>query len=542
MAEPSSTLSSTPAMGGGGLPAHWRVPLAALLALVVAILLLYRHTAVGMVTIWSRSDTYAHGFVVPLISLWLVWRMRHELAPLLPRPSLLAAVLMLGASALWLAGDLVAVNAATQLALVTLLVLAVPAVLGWQVARATLFPLGFLFFAVPMGDFMLPKMMEWTADFTVVALRASGVPVYREGLQFVIPSGMWSVVEACSGIRYLIASVTVGTLFAYLSYRSLGKRLAFVGVAILVPLVANWMRAYMIVMIGHLSGNELATGVDHLIYGWVFFGVVIVLMLLIGARWADAPLPAQAGDVTTARPHVPSSTARGGLRQVAVYTGLALLVAASPHAVERLLALGTRTLPVQLAAPAPQAPWLAAPAAPADWSPAFQHAVAISHGGYAGPQGETVGVHLSYYREQDYQRKLVSSENMFVTSKDERWVRLSGGTASTELGGRPLPVVAATLRQRGAGFTGGGQRLQAWRFYWVNDRFTASDVQAKLHGALGRLLGRGDDGAIVVVYTPLDAQLPDGQARAAATAVLDDFVRSQGGTIESALQQARGAR
>ena len=82
------------------------------------------------------------------------------------------------------------------------------------------FPLGFLFFAVPIGDFMLPQLMEWTADFTVLALRLSGVPVYREGLQFIIPSGAWSVVEACSGIRYMIASVTVGCLFAYLSYRA----------------------------------------------------------------------------------------------------------------------------------------------------------------------------------------------------------------------------------------------------------------------------------------------------------------------------------
>ena len=139
---------------------------------------------------------------------------------------------------------------------------------------------------------LLPRMMEWTADFTVLALRASGIPVYREGLQFIIPSGAWSVVEACSGIRYLIASVTAGCLFAYLSYQSMLKRAVFIGVAIVVPLVANWVRAYLIVMLGHLSGNTIATGVDHLIYGWLFFGLVIGVMFLIGARWVDPPAPA----------------------------------------------------------------------------------------------------------------------------------------------------------------------------------------------------------------------------------------------------------
>lgn len=516
-------------------PAHWRLPLASLVLLLLAILALYAHTVASMVTIWSRSDTYAHGFVVPVISLWLIWRIRHTLAVLVPKPSRLAWVLLLGAAGLWLAGDLVAVNAATQLALVMLLVLAVPAVLGWQIALAMAFPLGFMFFAVPIGDFMLPYFMEWTADFTVLALRLSGIPVYREGLQFIIPSGAWSVVEACSGIRYMIASVTVGCLFAYLSYSSLTKRLIFVGVSILVPLVANWLRAYMIVMIGHLSGNELATGVDHLIYGWVFFGVVILIMLFVGARWADAPAP-PAGPLGVAAP----TGALASGRSAAVAAVVALFIVASPHAVERLLALGTQTAQVVLGAPAVQAPWQPAAAPPSDWLPAFQLPSATSHFGYSGPQGETVGLHLSYYRDQNYERKLVSSQNMLVVHDDKQWAQASGGSATTQLAGQPLTVAVATLRNQAGGLAASGQRLQVWRFYWVNNRFTASDALAKIQGALSRITGQGDDGAIVVIYTPLDPQLNDADARTAATAVLQGFMQSQGDAVEAALQATRG--
>ena len=519
-------------------PPHWRLPLASLVLLLLAILSLHAHTVVGMVSIWSRSDTYAHGFVVPIISLWLIWRIRHSLAALQPHPSWLAAVMLLGAAGLWLAGDLVAVNAATQLALVILLVLSVPAVLGWHVAWATAFPLGFLFFAVPIGDFMLPQLMEWTADFTVFALRLSGVPVYREGLQFIMPAGAWSVVEACSGIRYIIASVTVGSLFAYLSYKSLTKRLIFVGVAILVPLVANWLRAYMIVMLGHLSGNELATGVDHLIYGWVFFGVVILAMLFVGARWADAPEPIN-------KPLAPADTSRLAASRAgwstALAAAMALVIVASPHVLERLFSLGTNTSPVILTAPAAQAPWQNASAPPSDWVPAFQLPVASSHSGYTGPQGQAVGLYLTYYRQQDYERKLVSSLNMLVTSQDDRWAQVAGGSESTELAGQPLPVVTATLRNQSGGLTANTPRLQAWRFYWVNNRFTASDAAAKVQGAISRITGQGDDGAIVVVYTPLEQNSSDVEARAAATAVLQSFVQSQGGAIEAALQASRGA-
>jgi exosortase A len=271
-------------------PGAWSRLAPGLLLLAVQ-LVLFRETALAMVGIWSRSDTFAHAFLVPPIVVWLIWRRRDELAQLTVKPAPWVLLPMAAACVLWLLGELANVNAASQFALVSLLVLTVPAVYGLQVAKALTFPLLFLFFAVPLGDFMLSPMMQWTADFTILALQLSGVPVLREGLQFVIPSGSWSVVEACSGVRYLIASFMVGTLFAYLNYRTSWRRAVFMLVSLLVPIVANWVRAYLIVMTGHLSGNTLAVGADHLIYGWVFFGIVIGLMFMIGARWTEADLP-----------------------------------------------------------------------------------------------------------------------------------------------------------------------------------------------------------------------------------------------------------
>ena len=211
---------------------------------------------------------------MPPISLWLIWRKRNDLTLLRPEPTFWFVLPLAATVFFWLMGELTAVNALTQFALVVTLILTIISILGVRVSRQIAFPLAFLLLCVPIGDFMTPTLMEWTAWFTVLALRASGLPVIQEGMQFVIPSGTWSVVEACSGIRYLIASITVGTLFAYLNYVSLRRRLIFIVASFIVPVFANWLRAYMIVMIGHLSGNTLAVGVDHLIYGWVFFGFV----------------------------------------------------------------------------------------------------------------------------------------------------------------------------------------------------------------------------------------------------------------------------
>ena len=365
--------------GTAHLARPWRHAFPALVLLVAWTLFLYRDTAIAMVNIWSRSETFTHGFLVPPIVLWLVWRKRQVIAALAPQPMLGVFVFVAGVAFVWLLGDLVAVNAVTQLALVALLVLAVPAVLGLAVARLIIFPLGFLFFCVPIGEFLMPQLMEWTANFTVLALRLSGIPVYREGLQFVIPSGNWSVVEACSGVRYLIASLTVGTLFAYLNYQSTQRRVMFVIVSILVPVFANWLRAYMIVMLGHLSGNKLAAGVDHLVYGWLFFGVVIMLMFIIGARWAEPDSVANVGSASS-RAHHHTVTATKLWLTVA---GFGVLVAL-PHAALWAIGRGETTGALPFSAPAAlAADWQKGAPEAAGFKPAFQNPSAEINANYA---------------------------------------------------------------------------------------------------------------------------------------------------------------
>lgn len=507
----------------------WRTSLFALVALWVLVLVLYWPTASAMAAIWWRSDTYAHGLVVPPAALWLMWRKRGQLAEVVPVPSWWGLLCMGAAALLWLAGDLVAVNAVTQFAFMALIVSSVPTLLGWRVTRVLLFPLLYLFLAVPVGDFMLPQLMEWTADFTVAALRLSGIPVYREGLNFIIPSGAWSVIEACSGIRYLVASFTVGCLFAYINYQSLRKRLLFVGVSILVPLMANWMRAYLIVMLGHLSGNTLATGVDHLVYGWVFFGVVITIMFMIGARWADRePLapPAPAAVAVTAE----GQSARWGLGVV-----LALLVLSVPHALNWQWRGKVHTGEVQWQPLAVQAGWQSAPP-PSDWVPAFEAANAMSHEAWVNAQGDVVGMHVAYYRAQNYARKLVSSSNVLVRSQDEAWTQVAGDSATVSLNGEPVTVQRAELRGQGSALHANVQRLLALQVFWVDGRFTASPVKAKLWGAWQKLKGQGDDGAIVVFYALVHQDAHQAGAHEATEAVLQNFVSDQGGALVAALR------
>ncbi|MDP2369100.1 exosortase A [Rhodoferax sp.] len=515
--------------------AAWRNAIPQVIGVIVAILLLYRETALAMVTIWYRSETFTHAFVVPPLVAWLIWRKRAQLALLTPQAASWVLLPMAGAAFVWLLGDLAGVNALTQLALVTLLVLTVPALLGLAVARCILFALLFLFFAVPLGEFMMPQMMAWTADFTVLALRLSGIPVFREGLQFVIPSGNWSVVEACSGIRYLIASVTVGTLFAYLNYQSTRRRLTFVLVSLLVPIVANWLRAYIIVMLGHLSGNKLAVGADHLIYGWAFFGVVIMLMFMIGARWSE-PEPKPGSAQVEAAPARAVVGATKATWPFALVVALLALVAAPHGAVWMLDNARSATAPSALVAPSALAiDWRLTAAPVAAFEPAFNDPSASAQGTYRSRDGKAVGLYLGYYRNQDYQRKLISSDNVLVRSKDPNWNQVASGSREIQAGTEPLAVRTAELR--GASLAGGAtaERLVVWQIYWINGTITASDYLAKAYSAWFRLTGRGDDSAVIIVYTTKD-QVHGSEA------LLQSFLSDNLPAIEALLAQTRQGR
>ena len=499
----------------------WRRHLTALALVLASLIAAYWRTGAHIVEIWSRSSTFTHGFVVPLISAWLIFRARDSLREVTPAASPAWLVAVAGCGFLWLCGEVGMVNAASQLAFVAMLVCAVPAVLGTAVARRLMFPLAFLFFAVPIGEFMLPTLMQWTADFTVSALRASGVPVYREGQELIIPSGRWSVVEACSGIRYLIASLMVGTLYAYLCFASLRRRLLFIAVSLLIPIVANWLRAYMIVMMGHLSNNTLAVGVDHLIYGWLFFGVVMLLMFWAASHWRDDmhAFGEAASPAPVAATVSPWSNFAVGLLVVAC-------AAVWP--------LAFRAIDARMAAPSgvtldpveATGGWRARAGPLTSWTPEIQSPSALLRETFT-KDGRQVGLDVAYFRNQSRERKLVSSTNVLGASGVQPgmpWAIVAEHRRPVLLDGRRFDAREVSLAGPNE------RRLVALHWYWIGERMTANDVVAKLYTFLSRLAGR-DEGAIVVVYAEQGAE---------ARRALDDFLRENGAALQAMLRRASG--
>jgi exosortase A len=492
---------------------------------VLALLGIYHSTFMSMVAIWWRSQTFAHGFIIFPISLWLIWRHRREIVRLAPRPDYRALALLVLLGFAWLAARLVDVLVIEQFMLIVMIPTLVWLLLGWTVLSRLAFPLGFLLFAVPVGEALVPTLMDLTADITVKLLRITGIPVYREGTLFSIPSGNWSVVEACSGIRYLIASLTLGLLYAYLSYRSMIRRLAFIALAVCFPIIANGLRAYMIVMIGHLSDMKLAVGVDHLIYGWIFFGVIMLIMFWIGSFWRepgrmDAELPSHSSKISSDR------VEGGRFARTAVIA--ALVAAFWPARAAYIESLGGKaTTPVEIELPKAIGSWQTVEAF-TEWVPGYAGSDATVRAYYRSG-ADTVGLYVMYYRYQEQGGELINSQNVLVLPSDRRvWKMLEEKSRDVRLLGAPVKVLQGKLHSP-------YQRLLTWRWNWISGRYTANAYVGKLLEAKDKLLGVVRDGAAVIAFTPYDEDIQP------ASEVLQRFVDDALPSLELSLNRAAGS-
>lgn len=492
---------------------------------VTALLLLFYQTSLSTVAIWSRSETFAHGFLIFPVSAYLIWNRREEIALLTPRSDLrgLPVLLLFGFG--WLLAYLARVLVVQQYLLVAMIPVLVWIILGLRVTRTLTFPLGFLFLAVPMGEFLIPYLMDFTADFTVMALQLTGIPVYREGTFFTIPSGQWSVVEECSGLRYLIASLTLGCLYAYLTYRSIKRRIIFMILSLVVPVIANGLRAYMIVMIAHLSGMKLALGVDHYIYGWVFFGLVMLLLFWIGSFWReDSP---QAKDDKPAA--TPASVASIPVRRIALSALAAVGIAAVwPGYAAYLKSHVPPPVPVKLEAPAAANGWRADPAPLSDWQPDYKGSDASLTQTFRKGSKE-VSLYLGYYLHQQEGAQLVTSTNVIVRQKHPVWDNVGEFKRAVTVSSQPLQIMQTKLRSP-------TQRLLVWNWNRIGGTYTVNAHFAKMLEAKARLLGQRDDAVAIILSAPYGGDMES------AASVMQEFIGDMLPAIETSLKQAAGER
>ncbi len=247
---------------------------------------LYAPILARLVAQWYNDADYSHGFLVPLLSAYLIWRKRDELAKVPSRPSFWGMFVVLASLGVLFLGSLGAELFLSRSSLVGVICGLIIYFRGWAMLRAVAFPIGFLMFAIPLpaliyNEIVFPLQFIASAFATRTLEILNIFPVMREGNVLVMPGLRLEVVEACSGIRSLMSLLALAAGYGYLAERSNIVRWFLFLAMVPLAIVSNGTRVMITALMAHYIGPEAAQGFMHEFSGWVIFVVATILFLAL---------------------------------------------------------------------------------------------------------------------------------------------------------------------------------------------------------------------------------------------------------------------
>ena len=454
--------------------AAWRSHCVALAVVIVALVAIFHSDAASLAHVWWTSTTFGHCLFVGPVIAWLVWNRRRELAALTPVAWVPGLLLVAAGGACWLVGEAGGVTLARHLGLVVMAQGATVTLLGPQVARGLAFPIAYAVFLVPFGEGLEEPLQRATVAMAMPLLHLVGVPASVDGVLITIPGrGVFEVAEACSGAKFVIAMIAYGALVANVCFVAWRRRAAFMAVALIVPVFANGIRAFATIYAAYLTSVAQATGYDHIVYGWIFFGLVMAATMAIGWRWFD-----RAPDDAAFDPAALPIPTRGRLR-LPVAAVLAIAVAGVFPVWSATPSARPVPLPDHIDLPIVSG-WTRAPLSTrAVWNPFYPGADHHLLGRYRDAAGDEVDLAIAVFGHQREGAKLLAF-GTGVLREEDVWVRVSD-----------LPAIdgGSAMRTVTAGTDGRPVERVVASWYRVGDTVTADGTRVKFETLRARLIG-----------------------------------------------------
>jgi len=467
----------------------WRSHGAALGALVLLVLLAFRTDVTDMVVIWWIYSTYSHAFLILPISLWLVWEKRvqlRETRPAVEPHALWALPVMLF---VWWMGELSTINELKEFAIVGMVIVAILAMLGRQVFRLIWFPALYLFFMVPTGQYLIAPMQRFATEFTDTGLTLLRILHYTHGTFIEVSNGVFEVAEACAGLRFMIATVALGVIFAYISFRKWYKIALFMLSCVIIPLIGNGLRVLGIIVLAHFTNNRYGAGADHVLYGWGFNIAILLVLFFIGSFFRDhIDDHVKTGAI--------SSSSDSPVRIWAVVAAAAILIFSLPayaswrESQTQAPDISALTKPMSM-------PGWHTVRPIGDWAPDYAGMAArlgLSFVPDAPPAAVPVDLYVGYYANARSAHELTAHIDHLWNAKT--MTLLTTRRVNARLQGKDLEMQELVITSPAA-------RRVIWSAYWIDGRFTASSFATKLLQVPAALSGR-EGQAIVAVSTIVD--------------------------------------
>lgn len=449
-----------------------------------------------LVSTWTGQSTYSHGFLVPFISLYFVWADRKRLRELSIQPNKTAGILLILTSCFMLIiGNISSVAILQEISILIIIPGLVVMLLGTRYLKALTLPLAYLILMVPVSDVVISRI-QWpfqllSASMTVKFLQLLGIPVVLDTQYIVLSNITLEVAKECSGIQYLISIIAIAIPLAYFTLRGWWLRGILFAFAVIIAIVANWLRIILIAL-WSIGGGEVLHGPSHILQG-LFVSVVGIFFLIIAALVLSKIF----SQSSSLKPNN-FTIAKGGMVKDfppdmkrfnhAFFIAIAILFSIGcyihlykPKSVP--LKIPIRELPVTIA----------------DWKGeniynekpfVVQGADSEIIRSYRNPSGREVKLYVGYFESQRQGKELIHYSSQMLYDNSEE-IKIPTSTNSS------IKANKTVLRV-------GSQMFLLLFMYDLDGKIVANRYKAKFITALNGLLYRRTNGAITVVYSNLD--------------------------------------
>ncbi|MFC2953510.1 exosortase A [Marinicaulis aureus] len=481
----------------------WTLPVAMYGAYLAVCVFALHPTALSMAKTWLSSSSYHHGVAVaPLALLMIMTRPRID-----PATGPLSLVAIVGAAFIWLAGRAAGVALVEQFAFVTLLIAGAWMMFGSGAAKLWALPLLFLYFMVPFGEVLIPFLQMLTASAVTGLLNFLGVDAVIDGTLIRTEAGLFEIAKACAGLNFLLAALMVACVYASQTLHRFKTRIAFVMIAAAVALIANFLRAFLLILIATVSDMRYAVGPDHLLLGLVLYAAVFFILFWIGAKMRK---PQGVGFE-----HAPVRARRAWRFSVAM-AALVPVAAVSAYAaffIDFGLTLPAPPKDISLSAPG----WRVLPA-PQNWTPRL-NADKTSSATYE-KLGERVYVSLGYIVQDRQDREILNVLNSAADGDD--WRKIADREEVVYLFGEskeiPLEILAGPDRRR----------LLVMTAYWRGGDVYTNTFAFKWAQMIDKLKGVNPPGGIIMIAADYAGDLSEALTRIRSfTADIESFAEWQ---------------
>ena len=254
-------------------------------ALLFVYYLYFGETIDGLLERWLKFDeAYSHGLLIFGITLYLLFIKRAILEKSIIEPGYFAFPVLLLISFVSSVSIEAGIDIFHQLLAPALIWFSFTVLLGYKFGLNILIPLLFLYYAIPAWDYLTFPLQTLTVAVCDFLLGIVEIPAFIEGVNIHLPSGIIKVAGGCSGLRYLLVGLTISSLYAVLFLETWQRKVLLIISGVLLALLANWLRVFIIIVVGHRSQMTSPLLHEHDHFGWVIFALTLLPLFVLGYR------------------------------------------------------------------------------------------------------------------------------------------------------------------------------------------------------------------------------------------------------------------